>query len=334
MRGDRPPVEITLQVVGERRDGLIPLRRIHAQRLAGDLFQVARQLERPDLLARCADQLLHVLAFQPARPFPGQQLVQQYPQRIDVAAGGHAAAQDLLRAGVIDGPRREARGVAAFARRHDLGNPEVQQLHRPVGGDENIGGLQVAVHHQVPVRILHAGADLLQQADLAGRVQVPGELIQALAFHVLDHQVRKPVIGGAGIQQTGDVGVLQASQDLPLALREGRGRAGDHLDGHLFLEGLVGPLAQVHDTHAAAADFAEGAPGSEAPAGEGDGGPLQELAGVAETGQQRQDLAEHGLVLTGARGSGCVPGGLGLLDHLGDDLLDLPPARGIHGLRD
>ena len=37
-----------------------------------------------------------------------------------------------------------------------------------------------------------------------------------LALHVLHHQVGLAVVGGAAVEERGDVGMLEARQDLPL----------------------------------------------------------------------------------------------------------------------
>ena len=58
--------------------------------------------------------------------------------------------------------------VCGVAGCDELGDAEVEQLRRPVGGHQDVAGLDVPVHDQVAVRELHRGADLAEQRARSG----------------------------------------------------------------------------------------------------------------------------------------------------------------------
>ena len=78
---------------------------------------------------------------------------------IDVAGGRDRFPAQLLGAGVLRGQATVHRsglflGDQPTARREDLGDAEVEQLHLPATRDQDVRGFEVAVDDQVPVRVL------------------------------------------------------------------------------------------------------------------------------------------------------------------------------------
>jgi hypothetical protein len=157
--------------------------------------------------------------------------------------------------------RSRARGQRAQGRRarrialggvvpERLGQAEVEHLDLPLGGDLDVGGLEVAMDDPLAVRLLQGGGDL--RGQLQGLFDRQGSL-ERRARHVLQHEVGLP----AGFLQAidgGDVGVIELSQHLRLALearqplvvlREG-GR--QKLQSHLPVQACV--ARAVHLPHA------------------------------------------------------------------------------------
>ena len=84
--------------------------------------------------------------------------------------------------------------------------------------------------------------------------------VERLPFDVFEREIRRAVIGEAGVIEASDVGVLEAGQDTLLmeeTLPERRiGEAAAHeLERHLPVE--VGALGEVDDAHAAASYLAQ-----------------------------------------------------------------------------
>ena len=138
------------------------------------------------------------------------------------------------------------------------GQPEVADLGRAVGGEEDVGRLQVAMHDPAPVgRLDGFGQGRQQRGGLAGRLgharqflgqvapldKLHGEVGQAvLVAHVVD-------LDDIGMPQTGPHSCFpqEAFSRLPTGMRTGQ----QHLEGDRAVEAHVpGP---VDDAHAAAA---------------------------------------------------------------------------------
>ena len=93
--------------------------------------------------------------------------------------------------------------------------------------------------------------------------------VDALAVDVFEREVGLAVLGDAGVEQAGDVRVVQRGQDLALA-RHAFGQPGaapgtvGQLERHLAALQHVGALGQPHAGHAAAAELAQQAVGADA----------------------------------------------------------------------
>ena len=191
--------------------------------------------------------------------------MQHNAQRKDVSGGGHGLTPTLLGRRVQRRVHALALGVYRCAVTNvgiqQLGNAEVQQLDLAIVAHQQIGRLQVTVHHQVAVGMGHCGAHLQHQLQALGQVQVVSGCViqQACPLHPLHHQVRPPGVIDACVIQPRDVWVFEQRADLPLmghALGQ-PGMAGQpwQLERHLSVEDAVGAFGQPDRPHAASADL-------------------------------------------------------------------------------
>jgi len=198
---------------------------------------------------------------------------------------------------------RELRGIAAQRQR----GAEVGELDVAVGGQHQVGGLDVAVYQALAVGVFERIAALEGDVQHLGHGQQrigPGMGRQGLAVHVFEHQVG---LGGVlvGVEQTHDVGVLEpaghgrlVAQQAAVALGlVGLGQqVGVHLlDGHALATEPVEP--QVHDAAGAA--------------------PERALDAVLADGRGDE----------GGRGGHGHPGGDGLIVAKAADCNRVPPAQ-------
>ena len=54
-----------------------------------------------------------------------------------------------------------------------LGDAEVEQLHRAVGGHEDVVGLEVAMHDEVLMRVTHGRAHLQEELHALAHAELP-----------------------------------------------------------------------------------------------------------------------------------------------------------------
>ena len=128
-----------------------------------------------------------------------------------------------------------------------------------VAGEEEVLGLQVAVHDAASVGGVQAAADLHGQlqrlADGERSVQQP--LPEGLAFEQLENGVKRPVLGPE-IVESQDVRVIQGGHRprlLPEALDAAGGLGalgGQHLDRDISAQARV--VGAVHLAHASCAE--------------------------------------------------------------------------------
>ena len=216
-------------------------------------------------------QRLHA-ALTPERGRAPQHLEQQGAEGEDVAARVDRAAAHLLgrhvRRGAHDAPGVGlAAGGCVRVAVHDvqrlpqLGQAEVDDLGAARVGDHDVGRLEVAVDHQIGMRVSDGVEDVDEQADPA--VDVEGEAlavaVDVLAFDVLEDQVGLAHRGHAGIDQVRDVRVGQLRQDAALAREPLFAGAADERDVQQLhrsaaLVAAVAALGQPHRAHAAAAE--------------------------------------------------------------------------------
>src|SRR5690606_34121454 len=97
--------------------------------------------------------------------------------------------------------RERARGIS---RVEQLGDAEVEQFRDAVFRDENVGRLQVAVHDEVLMRVVHGRADLLKQSNALFHAQ-PASIavdIDGFAVDVFEDEVRRSVGSASAVEQT------------------------------------------------------------------------------------------------------------------------------------
>ena len=151
---------------------------------------------------------------------------------------------------------------------HELfGDAEVEQLDPTIVIDQQVGGLEVAMHHQVAMRETHRVQHLQEQHDAFAQAEAAriAPAIDGFAIDALHHEIRFTVGADAAIEQGGDVGMLQAGQDLPFAqetfARDRRvGTGADQLERGLLRVRAVAAFDRMHRAHAAAADGADDLP--------------------------------------------------------------------------
>ena len=155
-------------------------------------------------------------------------------------------------------------GIAALEL---LGDAEVEQLDPAVAVDQQVRGLEVAVHHQVAMRVAHRIEHLQEQHHALAQAQAArvAPAIDGLALDAFHHEVRFAVAADAAVEQDGDVRMLQAGQDLPFAqetfARRGRiGAGADQLERRPLRVRTIAALDRVHRAHAAVADGADDPP--------------------------------------------------------------------------
>ena len=92
-----------------------------------------------------------------------------------------------------------------------------------VARHEDVGRLQVTVHDQVGVRELDRFAHLDQQlhARCGCELAVVAPVVDALALHVLEHEVAGAVGREAGVEQLRDVWVGESRQQLAFTCEPG-----------------------------------------------------------------------------------------------------------------
>ena len=99
----------------------------------------------------------------------GHQFMQQQPERVHVGGGGGAVAGELFGRGVADGVGAlvEAGGIGA-AVVEQFGDAEVEQFRVAIGRHQHVGGLEVAMHDEVAMRVRHRRTHLPHQPPTLG----------------------------------------------------------------------------------------------------------------------------------------------------------------------
>ncbi len=251
---------------------------------------------------------------------PGQQLVEQGPEGVDIGGGGHGLSEQLLRRGVLG--RHE---LLAGAGQHpgvghigeQLGDPEVEQLHLAVAVDEDVARFEIAVDHEIAVEIADRVDDLEKEPqDLVDAHTILGAVLRdGSALDQLHDEVGSALVGDSAIQQAGDVRVREPGEELPLG-EETRSQLGgvhvavEKFERDLLVEGAVDPLGAVDRAHPAPADGGDGLVGPDPDLGAGGAldlqrrrprdlarQPVEELGGIVVEGEE---LIEFAVAVSGS----------------------------------
>jgi hypothetical protein len=94
------------------------------------------------------------------RQSAAQHSIQDQAERVDVCAGGNRLASQLFWRGKSG--RQASGGGLRRTPVQKFGNTEIQELGLRHFRDHNIAGLQVTVHYQFTVCVLHGGTDLFE----------------------------------------------------------------------------------------------------------------------------------------------------------------------------
>ena len=282
----------------------VPSARVLLQALEHDRLQVAVQ-PRPDRrrprrlrLADLAEERQDIVARE-RRP-AGEALVEDHPQAVHVDRDGQVlAAGGLLRGHVLRRAQHLAGlGDRALAGRQPLRQAEVGDQPRPLGIDQHVRGLQVAVQHPAPVRVVHGASHVDQARDLRAN-RAAGVPCQRGPLDVFHRIVLMPVVF-ADLVDRHDMRMIQVRGGLglgakPLHVAAGGEVAGeDHLERHRAVERHLPRL--VDDPHAAPGDL------------------LQQFV-VAEVADHRRRSAAVRLGLAGLLQAAIQPQGRGHAIH-------------------
>ena len=205
---------------------------------------------------------------------PGERHIEHHAQRVDIGGGGDRAARDLFGACVF---RRQdiGCGVIGSGRRflaEQFGDAEIEQFWAAIGGDENVGGLEVTVNDQMLVGVADGVADADHQPDalLERGLPLTQPAVERDAVDEFHHEIGKSLRGGAAVDERGDARMRQPGQQKPL-LAELFGQfpahesSADQLQREARLEALALAEGFKDNAHAAASDLAHQAPGANAP---------------------------------------------------------------------
>jgi len=192
-------VKKPLQIGAHHFHRAIPALRLLAQGLQHDRIEIAAQFA-PHAIGRRTGKtariviaherrwrgrrlLAHDVLFvaqqqvaQTERAMSGQEFAGDDPDRVDVGRRLRGQPHELLRAGVVRRERQHAAfgggelvESASLARQSC--DAEVQELDRAVGRDEDVARLEIAMHHQRFMRILHGRAQLPKQSHACADIE-------------------------------------------------------------------------------------------------------------------------------------------------------------------
>ncbi len=222
-------------------------------------------------VAECLQVCRDVVRFKQGGKAAGEDAKEGDAEGVDVGGGGEGAVFQLLRAAIAEGQGVRACGGGAGLVKELLG-AEIQQLGGALGGDEDVGGLDVAMEDEVAVDFCEGDAELFDDGEEGGGggLRSVGEAVDALPGDVFHGDVGLAAGGRAGVEQAGDAGVGEAGEGVALVEELLRGEAASEgavqeLDGGPALRVVgcsVGAFCQVDDAGAAAADDAEKAVGA------------------------------------------------------------------------
>ena len=197
----------------------------------------------------------------------GQQLREHQAECVDVGCGRDRLSLELFGRRIVRRQRAIPRCGSGAADVERRGDAEIEQFHQTVGGYQDIRWLQVAVHDQTLMRVLHGGQHLQHQAQSLADGKAPRVAIgiDALAFDQFHRQIRRAVTADSAVEQHGDIRMAQGSQDLALAAEALACSLRIHADADQLERGVlrvraVGARGTIHRAHAAATEDLDNAP--------------------------------------------------------------------------
>ena len=150
-------------------------------------------------------------------------------------------------------------------------NSEVEQFRNAVIGDDDVAGLDVAMHDQILMRVLHRAAHRAKQGESLVNAQRTRFAVIANGFsrHVLHDEIRYAVGCCAAVEQTRDVRMFKCRQNLSFMTKAGENCVGihpalDQLDGNPLRKLSVITSGEIHRAHAAATNLFQQSVGSNA----------------------------------------------------------------------
>ena len=206
---------------------------------------------------------------------PGEELVEDRPERPGVGCHRDRLPAQELGRGVLGRERARARGAVLVGVRVLADEPrdsEVQQLHLAGGRHQDVGGLEVEVQHEVAVRVGDRVAYVEEERE--PRPHVEGVLVapagERHAVHELHGEPRPAVVEHATVDQARDSRVVEAREDPPFRQELGAQRLVrepdlHHLERHLLFELAVGALCEIDHPHPAVPHLVRGAERADEP---------------------------------------------------------------------
>ena len=158
-----------LQVVGQRGGRTIAIGRRLGQALQADQFQSVRhpRIELPRIARFPPEDVQQRVqgVFPPERRLAGEQFVEDRAQAVNVGGGADlgTVAGGLLGGHVAGRAGDHARGRRLGAGHENLGQAEVGHVGLVVAVQEDVRGLQVAMHHALGVQMVDRPGDDAQQ---------------------------------------------------------------------------------------------------------------------------------------------------------------------------
>ena len=223
---------------------------------------LAERGQRRRLVVGVAEHQRHRRVDALVRMAPGEQLVGDQAGGVEVGLRGDLAAHDLLgrhvggRADDVAG-RGAQLGHLHLAER--LGDPEVGDLGVPVGGQQHVLGLEVAVHDPLRGRLGEPAQHALEHARDVRQRQPPDERPQRPALEVLHRDERHAVVLEV-LDHRHDARVVERAGDARL-VQEAAGERGvggvgrvQLLQRDLAVERVL--AGEVDGRHATAAELA------------------------------------------------------------------------------
>ena len=197
------------------------------------------------------------------REAAAQELEEGHAERVLVAARVELEPVRLLGRHEVRRPRDRRRDEELVLGRD--GEPEVDDLHLAVGGEHEVGGLDVAVQELLRVRVVEALGRLAREAHGLVDRELPlalvPEVVDRAALEELHDEEVVPALRPVDVEDADDVGVVEPEEDPRLG-RELLDESGardqllvEDLDRDVAVEAEV--TRPVDSPHAALAELGE-----------------------------------------------------------------------------